>query len=103
EDGIRDKLVTGVQTCALPILPGSLVVKNGSNKRAATSADIPTPVSETSITTYCWTDPSAALPTRAGSVEFHVRIAITAPRAAIEIGRASCRERVGLSGGGVDL
>src|SRR5229473_6248837 len=22
EDGIRDKLVTGVQTCALPILPG---------------------------------------------------------------------------------
>src|SRR3989441_12515109 len=23
EDGIRDKLVTGVQTCALPILPGT--------------------------------------------------------------------------------
>src|SRR5205823_9745241 len=23
EDGIRDKLVTGVQTCALPILPSS--------------------------------------------------------------------------------
>src|SRR5687767_15591158 len=23
EDGIRDKLVTGVQTCALPIVPGS--------------------------------------------------------------------------------
>src|SRR5205823_11158317 len=23
EDGIRDKLVTGVQTCALPISPGS--------------------------------------------------------------------------------
>src|SRR2546425_3326736 len=24
EDGIRDKLVTGVQTCALPICPGGL-------------------------------------------------------------------------------
>src|SRR5207247_2992967 len=24
EDGIRDPLVTGVQTCALPILPGAL-------------------------------------------------------------------------------
>ena len=24
EDGIRDRNVTGVQTCALPILPGSL-------------------------------------------------------------------------------
>src|SRR5205823_9306651 len=27
EDGIRDKLVTGVQTCALPILLGLLVVR----------------------------------------------------------------------------
>src|SRR2546425_3653084 len=30
EDGIRDKLVTGVQTCALPISPdGSLLVGDG--------------------------------------------------------------------------
>src|SRR5205823_10009681 len=25
EDGIRDKLVTGVQTCALPIFPGAIL------------------------------------------------------------------------------
>src|SRR2546425_7038349 len=32
EDGIRDKLVTGVQTCALPI---SLVIRAGGRRRAA--------------------------------------------------------------------
>src|SRR2546425_8936592 len=32
EDGIRDKLVTGVQTCALPICQGGIV---GSSRRAA--------------------------------------------------------------------
>src|SRR2546425_1918351 len=26
EDGIRDKLVTGVQTCALPISPGAVLI-----------------------------------------------------------------------------
>src|SRR5205823_8044621 len=30
EDGIRDKLVTGVQTCALPISPRGLARDNGS-------------------------------------------------------------------------
>src|SRR5205823_3877839 len=31
EDGIRDKLVTGVQTCALPISPNKLVAKIASD------------------------------------------------------------------------
>src|SRR2546423_3529615 len=31
EDGIRDKLVTGVQTCALPILP--LTIHDSGNSR----------------------------------------------------------------------
>src|SRR5205823_10317865 len=35
EDGIRYKLVTGVQTCALPIL-ASLLVKTGAHVRAFT-------------------------------------------------------------------
>ena len=29
EDGIRDRLVTGVQTCALPIYPGSGSIMGG--------------------------------------------------------------------------
>ena len=32
EDGIRDKLVTGVQTCALPILLGRLKIFEGVKK-----------------------------------------------------------------------
>src|SRR5206468_4908541 len=30
EDGIRDLIVTGVQTCALPIWPGSILVLAGA-------------------------------------------------------------------------
>src|SRR5687767_3136349 len=33
EDGIRDKLVTGVQTCALPIFPGKNKIRSGSDFR----------------------------------------------------------------------
>src|SRR5687767_1284107 len=44
EDGIRAKLVTGVQTCALPILSwsigfGSTTTAKGSFERPATSAN----------------------------------------------------------------
>src|SRR3989441_8395562 len=34
EDGIRDKLVTGVQTCALPICPGRSSLACGRGRRA---------------------------------------------------------------------
>src|SRR5205823_7499025 len=37
EDGIRDKLVTGVQTCALPISPPSARSPNPSSSRSRTS------------------------------------------------------------------
>src|SRR2546425_4913346 len=33
EDGIRDKLVTGVQTCALPISPGSPAARASASAR----------------------------------------------------------------------
>src|SRR3990170_7525206 len=33
EDGIRDDLVTGVQTCALPILPDSVLGEGGEPSR----------------------------------------------------------------------
>ena len=36
EDGIRDDLVTGVQTCALPIFAAA--ARNGQNKRQGAAA-----------------------------------------------------------------
>src|SRR2546425_5743306 len=42
EDGIRDKLVTGVQTCALPISPGDdgTPVQRVRNRRRGRSRDL---------------------------------------------------------------
>src|SRR5207249_6550300 len=68
EDGIRDRNVTGVQTCALPI--------STSCKRRRPAVDLPKCV-------------------------FHRRAILDAWLAASsppEIGRASCRERVYISG-----
>src|SRR5260221_9319872 len=82
EDGIRDHCVTGVQTCALPIL---FRLRSGRG----TSSTLTSPRHLTS--------PSRC--TRATStrcVPSQVRISICIPdRIRIsEIGRASCRERV---------
>src|SRR2546421_4039893 len=84
EDGIRDLIVTGVQTCALPIsTSGSVPGTNfsGSCGRA---------VRRTSCDSLRGTD-GAADPIRrdiAGSSAGSRR------RRALQIGRASCRERV---------
>src|SRR5207244_8465847 len=90
EDGIRDDLVTGVQTCALPIsplpasraptaaayVPAAIVVP-----RLASSRNVPrAPAARRSV--RGWT----ARPTADGSP---LTVSSTAPK----IGRASCRER----------
>src|SRR5687767_15688258 len=41
EDGIRDKLVTGVQTCALPILPRGYDEVDGTKRENGIEAPIP--------------------------------------------------------------
>src|SRR5207253_8595364 len=92
EDGIRDGHVTGVQTCALPIsnyansplpvgpidpsLAGFLVMNGGSGYVA--------PV--VTITDF-YNTPGASPPASCTAT-------------VTEIGRASCRERVRVSGGG---
>src|SRR5947208_13716524 len=74
EDGIRDDLVTGVQTCALPI-----------SAAIAVEGYLVAPFeNESPVKALDWM--SSAL-------------AITVA----EIGRASCRERVEMSGGGVSV
>src|SRR5437867_9754478 len=80
EDGIRDRTVTGVQTCALPIFEGSIFWQK--------------------------IDPSTAFLSRSGQREphphfyddAHGRSRVLSPDRLYErceqIGRASCRERV---------
>src|SRR5205823_8225013 len=80
EDGIRDKLVTGVQTCALPILrPLELLDE----------LDVP-PVR------------AVQLPRVVVAVARHLRHAAVG-RGKLEIGRASCRERGEIMVGAVAL
>src|SRR5437660_7072252 len=76
EDGIRDGHVTGVQTCALPILEGT----------AAPNANVVI-------------DGGAASGPADSSGGFRIqKDGFASPTCVIKIGRASCRERVEISG-----
>src|SRR5947208_5100163 len=93
EDGIRDDLVTGVQTCALPI-----------SSNGATSASMIAP--HTQITAnarmgHCTRGRpgSAVIEVGATSQVLRGAGAEHSADAAAEIGRASCRERVEIAGG----
>src|SRR5699024_11233389 len=79
EDGIRDRNVTGVQTCALPIsLYSSIsIVISPRLLRKNTALHL------TSSTGSKWRDEHAVR-----------RIFCCSPGGSAEIGRASCRERV---------
>src|SRR3989440_1452284 len=80
EDGIRDLIVTGVQTCALPILPEGRPPEHVVLEALAMRG-------YQECVTLAFVDPALQqrlFPDRTG-------IALSNP---IEIGRASCRERV---------
>src|SRR5207249_5328458 len=88
EDGIRGRNVTGVQTCALPILIGSLVtalvissaLANGTNSNAAANGS-----SGSGDIIIAWNKEL-------------LKIVKTPGAQPTKIGRASCRERVSLAG-----
>src|SRR5207248_3658387 len=100
-DGIRDRTVTGVQTCALPIWVLDALANNltpGDNWRARLAGPIVTPgVADTEFTVehrlgivptyYIWNVDK-------GAVVYDSR------RSQWKIGRASCRERGERAGGG---
>src|SRR2546422_5145012 len=80
EDGIRDVAVTGVQTCALPILPDPL-----AEVRAEFAAGLDKRID--------------AMQAALGRLQHEFRVEdaqalYQAAHALTEIGRASCRERV---------
>src|SRR5207247_4906959 len=82
EDGIRDPLVTGVQTCALPILvlPISLGTFFNDYTTARLTGNFTSPVL------------AGTLPTEYGILDVG-ETSGAVPGGSLEIGRASCRER----------
>src|SRR5437867_8100378 len=82
EDGIRDRTVTGVQTCALPILStGTYDTRTPCSRSASSRIRSLSP----------W--PAPRLRTSSGPGG-NKRASSAADRPMSEIGRASCRERV---------
>src|SRR5689334_23788722 len=95
EDGIRDGTVTGVQTCALPILPParSIACTYMYGISAASSCQLPHDAGSTYV----------VIPTT-GLATFEHPLPLVGRDHAVEelllraqIGRASCRERVYIS------
>src|SRR5688500_20410065 len=84
EDGIRDYKVTGVQTCALPILVADGVAATEIAVLVRTNAQV-VPF-EAALT-------AAGIPFTVRGVRFFARPDVRAA----QIGRASCRERMQIS------
>src|SRR5262249_58353779 len=94
EDGIRDWSVTGVQTCALPILADARCLTSWETRATRSRLN-----SSRSTAWTCLPFTKAACSTSrtwAGSRD-------TSRHWRIEIGRASCRERVEIWGGAESL
>src|SRR5207244_10320711 len=92
EDGIRDDLVTGVQTCALPICKLTRRVRRCRRNARRVCLRVSTLlVLRVFDTTTCWSCP------------WVFQSAAAQGRAFGEIGRASCRARAGAAGGGGSL
>src|SRR5206468_7554371 len=101
EDGIRDLIVTGVQTCALPIFARDAAVTEDAFPLGA-------------LIDEAYNEARKHQPARNAQLKFETggskSVLVTGDRAAlrhaltevlIKIGRASCRERVSSSGRGV--
>src|SRR5699024_11242586 len=86
EDGIRDRNVTGVQTCALPICK-ALISTDLPSKELGQFADLALKSRHTKIATLSLVPPDVNV----ADPDFD-QIRKTISRA--KIGRASCRERV---------
>src|SRR5205823_7852330 len=95
EDGIRDKLVTGVQTCALPILPGVWPADGVEVRVVDPETCLDMPVGREG---ELWFRGRLVTPGYYKKPE-ETAMAFTTDGwfKTGEIGRASCRERVGIA------
>src|SRR5207248_5293508 len=90
EDGIRDRTVTGVQTCALPILTVTLPARRVAFGLDSASAWFSKCRGRPAATSWlCGVTSPLTVQFRPGVLEARARH--------LKIGRASCRERVGMS------
>src|SRR5947207_15744375 len=87
EDGIRDHCVTGVQTCALPIF--NKIEKTVLAKPQKNAALVSSPM-----------ESEAEVGFQPTPENHEIYVSRWRRRSESEIGRASCRERVEIAGGG---
>src|SRR5207248_4810152 len=85
EDGIRDRTVTGVQTCALPILT--------EKELDSLIADFELYIRNRTVRVYYFLNLKNALKQNRGLVQDIMKKAEEDAYKQYEIGRASCRER----------
>src|SRR5699024_11934907 len=95
EDGIRDRNVTGVQTCALPIYSGNssgFIVANLYNDPSHSITN-----KLLSLTVIVISVSGSFLIISLNIIAFTTVFPCSATSHSIKIGRASCRERVSVS------
>src|SRR5699024_11791246 len=94
EDGIRDRNVTGVQTCALPISRPLVATTNAPLAAVFLVVDI-------ALRAAFYADPHhhIAVPPALSSADRDLLPHLGSCFEVVKIGRASCRERVEVQGG----
>src|SRR5699024_11454783 len=97
EDGIRDRNVTGVQTCALPI---SSLDEQLEEAEEVNGVLVDVDGVETVAITIGSGDDMMSLASSEDSISYSLTTDEDGDQDKIEIGRASCRERGEMSGGG---
>src|SRR5207248_4572046 len=99
EDGIRDRTVTGVQTCALPIFGEDRIDHTPKDEtvklKIGNAFDVVCERKQTDFQRY-------QLAANTWEMEYEITLRNHKPTP-VKIGRASCRERVEISGGAGSL